>query len=735
MQVYFLTRKPENRVSHPLITVLSNPEDVSRRVWTSITSGTTAESDVAFDIENRSVFPSREGLLLSAFSLDEQTVYVIDNTSVDNLEVFTPEMLKRCNFVCHNADHEARWGMATSFVPSRYSCTMVNDRRIYAGQDGYRFDLVSVIIRHLGINGVPEWMDKDIRDTFHDTINFSAEQILYNAADTTCLLSVRRKQLEIIEKQNRLFEINSLRSRLIKELAEAEMTGILHNSPKWKQIAEERQKKADKICQELTRIVVEDYSLDVLTVNPEARKKAESQEKRKVRREERIEKLQEQIRRLESAGKTHLKSYKVSLETLDRLLSETETNDLQVTLDTINWGSQKQVVEVLRAIECPLPLKKDKNTRDMKPSLGKEARNSWLTTHDGSPYKGLMSSFDQFKKTIHNVNAFGEKWIEKYVRPNGRVYTMYNQAKTTTGRFACGDKDNGYPNMQQIPKPAEYRECFIADPGRAIITLDFKNCEGIIMIALSGDLGLKAITDMADSHSYLGTKCWRNVFDYRMRMTTDPAEQAKWRELSQTYEMNQSNEQKKKERDIFKNSGGLFPVAYGIHASKVARSAKVTETEGQIFIDTIKNEIPKVIQFLDGKSREAVTTGYVVHNSRTNSVRGFTDVLDHLHYGFPVHKERKSEVETAARNSPIQGTNADLIIESIVTIGLWKRLYEQDIRLLLQVHDELVYDCPAEQADFYMAKISELMGRVAQKYLIPQITMQVSAQHGSTWMK
>lgn len=642
-------------------------------------------------------------------------------------------MLKRCVFICHNADHEARWGIATGFEPMRYACTMVNSRRLLAGQDGYRHDLVSVIIRYLGIGAVPEWMNKDIRNTFHESTFFTTEQVLYNAGDTIRLKELKDNQLAIAKE--RTFELNSLRSRLVPVLAQAEMTGILHDSAKWTEIANTRQTKADEICQELTKKVVEEYGVNPLLINPDARKKAESLLKRNERDLLRIAKLKEQLRRLEEAKKEHLKGYRISKSLLEQLEGGLENSRTSSTLTAtgwaINWGSTKQVLQVLDAINCPPPVKKDQKTREDKPSLGKEARNTWFTLNQENPFYTFMTSFDQFKKTIHNVNAFGEEWIKKYVRASGRVHTAYNQAGTTTGRFSCGDKDNGYPNMQQIPKGKEYRECFLADPDRAIITLDFKNCEGIIMIALSGDLNLKAISELEDSHSYLGTKCWRNVYKDRYKRTGD----LKWKELSETYEMNQSTEAKKKERDIFKNSGGLFPVAYGIHASKVARSARVSEHEGQIFIDTIKAEIPRVIAFLDSKSREASTTGYVKHNNRTNSVRGFTAVLDSIHYGWKLDKSAKMEAEMAARNSPIQGTNAEVIIESIVSIDLWRRLFKQDLRLLLQVHDELVYDCPKDQVEFYADKIKTIMQRTAQKYLIPEISMGVSVQTGNTWKK
>jgi len=374
--------------------------------------------DVAHDIENRTQFPSRDGLLLSAFSFKKDEVFVIDNTSVDNSEVFTPDILQKCNFVCHNADHEARWGYATNFIPARYSCTLVNDRRLFAGQTGYRFDIVSLIIRWLGIENVPEAMNKDIRNTFHNATSFVAEQILYNASDVVRLLEVYYRQLEVAARQGRLFELN-IRSRIIQELAAAEMTGIIHNSTKWRDIAEVRQKKADEICESLTKKAVEDYGVDPSVVNPNLKKAIEQKERGKAKREARLLKLKEQLERLQASNKTHLKSYGITLLTYEKLLHENETNDLQDIQVTINWGSPKQVIDLLRKIGCPLPTKKDKRSKGPKASLGKEARNSWFTNYEDSPFKTFMTQFDNYKKTIHNVKAFGPAWVEKYVRANG----------------------------------------------------------------------------------------------------------------------------------------------------------------------------------------------------------------------------------------------------------------------------------------------------------------------------
>src|SRR6185369_360847 len=142
---------------------------------------------LGYDIETQGWDPLTGKVLLSAFCDEDEEVLVIDNTSVNNNEIFTPEILKRCFFIAHNADFEARWGGVNNFLPMRYGCTMVNDKRLLSGEKGYHFDIISTINRRLGYQAVPEWMEKDIRNSFAECTFFTDDQILYNAADTILL--------------------------------------------------------------------------------------------------------------------------------------------------------------------------------------------------------------------------------------------------------------------------------------------------------------------------------------------------------------------------------------------------------------------------------------------------------------------------------------------------------------------------------------------------------------------
>jgi len=499
---------------------------------------------LSHDIETRGKPEDGGELLLSAFCNDNEEVLVIDNTSVDNLEVFDSETLKNSFFISHNSDFEAKWGLVTGFTPGRYGCTMVNDRRLLSGQQGFHFDLISVINRRLGFKAIPEWMNKDIRNQFATCTFFTDEQILYNAADTIRLKDVYRKQLEEADKLKQGFLHRTLNSRIITPIAEAETTGFNFLAEKWIGIAKSRKEKADNICKELNEIVQSTPGIEIGKINPQVRKQQESQEKKLKRNQERKLKLEANLKQLEEKGKTHLKSYKVSQEQLQKLnLTKKEiTITTSNTSGLINWSSPKQVLECFRQMNIPLPLAKDQKTRKLKPKLNKEARTSWFIQHENSQWNDFMKKFDLFKKTEHNIKSFGEKWIEQYVR-NGRAYTSFDQAGTATGRHTSGSKGlkKEYCNISQIPGSKEYRSCFIADDGRVLFTGDYKNQEGLIIISLSGDMEMKKITESHDQHSLLGSRAWRAVYQHRYNITGDN----KWLELAQNYEMNQSTEEKK----------------------------------------------------------------------------------------------------------------------------------------------------------------------------------------------
>lgn len=694
---------------------------------------------IPHDIENRTeVNPTKAGLLLSAFCIDDtpdqEVVIVIDNTSVDNIEVFTPKILKRCIFISHNADHEAKYGIVTGFMPMRYACTMVNDRRLHSGKEGYRFDIVSLINRWLGYDKIPIWMDKDIRSEFAVCEFFRDEHILYNAADTIRLKQIYYLQRQLARELGMLYLLNTLNSRIIPEIADTEVRGIKHNTTKWLDIAKDRKDKADKLCQELTKVLIEQYQIDLELVNPSLKKLREASEKRSSKLEERKLKLQLQLKQLEEKGKTHLKSYQTQKEQLEKLVVSTSETDVISPTAGVNWGSAQQVLRAFKEIGMTVPTAKN-SKRIVAPSVKKEARAEWFVKNEGSTYEPLMLLFDKFKKIEHNIKSFGEGWVKQYVR-DGRIYPSFDQAGTGTGRWTSGSKGikkKLHPNTSQIParEGPEYRNCFEADEGRLLVTADWKNQEGVLIISLSGDMEMKKITEVKDQHSFLGTKAWRAVYAHRYNRTKDP----KWKELTETYEMNKNTHEGEKARNKFKNSAGLFPVLYGAQPHKVSVATQVTEAEAQLMIDVIKSHAPVADKFLQSNREFAVKNGYVIHNTRSGSRRWFQAVLDHHHYGWPLSKQDKVEIELAGGNSCIQGTGSDLLKEAMAMIALWAKLFKQDIKFVLSNYDEVVYSIPKDKKEQYTHVIEQFMIRAAKNYLIEGVDMECDIKVSEIWEK
>lgn len=725
-RVLLVSRNNNNQIEAPVIQVL--PDNQELLEWKATLIGSTTSIKIGHDIETKGDYFTGDLLLSSFYSKAvEGLIVVVDNVTVSNWEIFTAEELRRIEFISHSGGFEGKWHTRSGFLPFKFHCTMVRDQVLTAGVEHLIYSLVETC-RRRGVE-IPVWMNKDIRAQFadHDG-NFTTEQVLYNAGDSLVLPDLYDAQNVYAERAGQLFLVNSLRSRAIRPLCEAEMTGFVHNQDRWLELAAQGQKKCEEYCKQLDELI-SSMGVSPLEINKGLSKKWESYRKAVDRRDARIEKLQSMIARLESSGKTHLKSYTESVSQLSKTINSTS---LPPQEPHVMWSSSKQVIDVIKRIGCPMPMGKDVKTKRPKAGIGKGARADWFSAHEGSPFIDFMTKFDKYKKILHNVNSFGEQWIKNYYNPHtGKVHTVFRQADTATLRLSSGKKSEGYFNLQQIParEGPEYRACFGTDPGRGIITLDYTGCEIVCMISLSRDLELKRISELPDQHSYMGTKCWRAVYQYRYEKTGDP----QWKELAETYVMENVGAGKKM-RTKFKESG-VFPVIYGVHAPKVASIQGFTKEEGQIFINTIEAEMPNVVSFVKQQAQFALENGYVVHNNRARSRRWFWPVIERQMYGHELTKSQEIEIESAARNTCVQGTNVDIVIEAMCMIDLWKRLFNIDIRLLGQVHDELIYDCPIDKLEWTRSKLVSLMERAAQNYLIPEISMKVDSHIADHWVK
>jgi DNA polymerase I-like protein with 3'-5' exonuclease and polymerase domains len=222
-----------------------------------------------------------------------------------------------------------------------------------------------------------------------------------------------------------------------------------------------------------------------------------------------------------------------------------------------------------------------------------------------------------------------------------------------------------------------------------------------------------------DMHSHFANKGWEAI--YRKRNIPWTAEDVI------------SKAQNVDKRTSYKNM--TFGTIYGLKPPKAGELLNVDPKEGQIAIDTIINEIPETIKMVTQASAFAVNYGYVVHNTRTNSRRWFGPALRERNGVEHMTKREQDAIVGAARNTRIQGTQADMLAEAMVMLHKYCRIYKLDAEIKMQVHDEIVVEFKEEMKSWFPDRVREIMIRSANKYLEGGVQMDAEIKVERFWVK
>jgi DNA polymerase-1 len=276
---------------------------------------------------------------------------------------------------------------------------------------------------------------------------------------------------------------------------------------------------------------------------------------------------------------------------------------------------------------------------------------------------------------------------------DNQVHTTYNQAVAATGRLSSTN-----PNLQNIPirteRGREIRKAFVArDKDHVLVAADYSQIELRIMADFSGDATMKeAFQQGLDIHSSTASK----VFKVPLA-----AVDAEMRRKAKTVN---------------------FGIIYGISAFGLAQRLNIPRREAADIIDAYFQEFPAVKQYMDEAVNKARDQEYVETllgrrrylrdiNSRNQTIRGYA--------------------ERNAINAPIQGTAADIIKIAMIRIHEWLRAEKFQTRMILQVHDELVFDAPKEEVEEIKPHIEELM-----KNALPlSVPMEIGIGAGFNWLQ
>jgi DNA polymerase-1 len=363
-------------------------------------------------------------------------------------------------------------------------------------------------------------------------------------------------------------------------------------------------------------------------------------------------------------------------------LAELEKQAHELAGQEFNLSSPKQLGEILFT-KLGLPI--IKKTPKGAPSTAEEVLAELAETYE------LPRLLMEHRGLAKLKSTYTDK-LPLMIKPQtGRVHTSYHQAVAATGRLSSTD-----PNLQNIPVRNEQgrriRQAFIPCAGYKLVAADYSQIELRIMAHLSGDKGLlTAFAEGKDIHKATAAEVFGVALD---AVTTDMRRSAK---------------------------AINFGLIYGMSAFGLAKQLGIGRAEAQKYMDLYFERYPGVLEYMERTRQQAEAQGYV-------------ETLFGRRLYLPDIKSRnaglRKAAERAAINAPMQGTAADIIKRAMINVDSWIRgIEDESIRMLMQVHDELVFEIREEKLEEYTAIIKEKMSAAAEL----DVPLVVEAGTGDNW--
>lgn len=346
-----------------------------------------------------------------------------------------------------------------------------------------------------------------------------------------------------------------------------------------------------------------------------------------------------------------------------------------------NLDSPKQLCALLfEELGLPALVKTPKG----QPSTNEEALEAIADQHE------LPRVILEYRGLAKLRSTYTDKLPEMVNPHTGRVHTSYHQAGAATGRLASSD-----PNLQNIPIRTEdgrrIRTAFVAPEGRRIVACDYSQIELRIMAHLSGDPGLvEAFASGADIHKATAAEVFGKTLD-----TVEPGERRAAKAIN-------------------------FGLMYGMSAFGLAKQLGVGRGEAQDYIGLYFNRYPGVREFMDRTREQARERGYV------ETVFGRRLYLDNIHAR---NQGLRAGAERAAINAPMQGTAADIIKRAMIDIDGWLAGHRDRALMILQVHDELVFEVDEGFVAPLLAEVATRMSSAADL----RVPLVVDSGVGANW--
>lgn len=384
-----------------------------------------------------------------------------------------------------------------------------------------------------------------------------------------------------------------------------------------------------------------------------------------------------------------MRGIKVDRDTLSRMsnafaqkMAGLEAEIHELAGESFNVGSPAQLGEILFE---KMGFEGGKTGKSGKYSTPADVLEDLATEHD-LPRRVLdWRQLSKLKSTYTDA-------LQDHINPEtGRVHTSYSIAGANTGRLASTD-----PNLQNIPVRSEegrrIREAFVAEPGHVLVSLDYSQIELRILAHIAGIDALKtAFRDGLDIHAMTASEMFDVPLD---EMTPEVRRQAK---------------------------AINFGVIYGISGFGLARNLRIPRAEAQAFIDTYFERFPGIRAYMDD------TVAFAKEHKYVQTLFGRKIHTPEIGAKGP----QAGFAKRAAINAPIQGTAADIIRRAMVRMPA--AIADLPARMLLQVHDELIFEVEEDAVDRVIPAVRQVMEGAAAPVVHLDVPLTVDAGQGRSW--
>lgn len=683
---------------------------------------------------------------------NKETQVVIDFTEPDILKGWRSEVIKCWNdniklnhlFIGHNLKSDYNVLTPYGFKMPDFFDTLLAEQRINLGS-GLLNNLKITYERRLK-KFMPD--DKETRKDFiwmNKSSKLLIKHVMYAAGDVTEIIDIANSQKIDLSQTKQAWFVRNVEFPLTKILGNIELKGLHLDETKWKHLISTKSIRKLECAKEMDQEIIK-LGKDNLNL---------------------------------TGGRFTNKRNQVPIIQTD-LFGEGQII-VNKNINNVNYNSPDQVLDLIDRLNLPIPTFIENG--EEKQSTKEAAVQNYLMEYPNTPLRSFLNKLLEYKGLQKFISSYGEKFLKERIKKGnefqlgfknpftGRVHTVLKQCFTDTGRLSSGEKDEGLFNIQNLPAEKEVRECFCLtqeeiDLGYYFFTVDLSGAELVICAALADDqylYQLGAIND--DIHSPVATKCWRAVYEYRKNKIIAEWKVAKPKEelilitdeqlfdlippiiredffkiqdtkgkkyiLTEDFVVDKNNN--KQLRTDFKPM--VFGCIYGLRAKKGSETLNIPVDDAQIMIDVIRGMFPKTFKMVEEAADFALIHGYVEFNNRSHNRRLFQPVLDILKTIPNIEKysdkiilnyvkehlpyKTIAEIQGEARNAKIQGTQADMIKESMVEVAKHNDYLATEASLLLSVHDELGGMC---KGIIFPTTVKNIMVDVANRYLSPYST-------------